>query len=119
MLPAKKYFIYAMFGVALFTSGKLYLGHVESVGYDKGYDAANTAWIKKATEYKGKLDSTLEENKRLNEELSYANAKRIIAEEKLRDEVEAMRIDYAKSKKGQEIFMDDEIVDIYNKSLGE
>lgn len=119
MLMFKKYFIGAFIALAIVISAKLYISHVESVAYNEGYEKANAAWVKKANEYKLKIDNLYDQNNKLNHDLTIENAKRIAAEDALSKDMGNLIIDYSKSEKGKEVFMDNEIIDIYNKSLGE
>lgn len=118
MSDFKKYLFIAIFIVFLISSAKLYLNHVESVGYEKGFNVANSAWVKKAGEYKKKIDDTYEENKRLNEELSRSNQEKIKDEKAKEEKITDMQIEYYKSEKGKDVFDNNEIIDIYNESLG-
>lgn len=115
----KKYLIGIAIAAALMFSFHLYVGKKETEAYDQGFSAANVQWEKKGKQYVDLIDKGRAENQALNDKLAEATEAKIKAEEKRADDVKGKQVQYNKTEAAGKKGLDDDLVDIYNESLGE
>lgn len=115
----KKYLIGIALAAAIMLGFHLYVDKKETAAYAQGFEAANVQWEKKGKEYVDLIDKGKAENKALNEKLAIASEAKRRAEEKRVNDVKDKQVKYNKTEAAGKKGIDDDLVDIYNQSLGE
>lgn len=115
----KKYLIGIAIAIAIFLSFHIYVGKKETAAYDQGFSAANVQWEKKGKEYVDLIAKGKADNQALNDQLAVLSEAKRKAEEKRGDDVKAKQVQYNKTEAASKKGLDDDLVDIYNQSLGE
>lgn len=96
-----------------------YLDKKESEAYQKGFDSANTAWIKKGQEYVSLIEKNRVANTFLNDELNTLLEEKRKQQEANKVIVKDKQVEYNKTAPARSKGLDDNFIDIYNGSLGE
>jgi len=104
---------------ALLIGGSFYVSKKESDAYKKGFEEANTAWIKKGQEYVGIINASRDQNNALNEKLEAVSEQKRKLEEQKRSEVTNRQVEYNKTPAAKNTCLDEGFIDLYNDSLGE
>lgn len=115
----KKYLIGIAIAIAIALSFHIYVGKKETAAYDQGFSAANVQWEKKGKEYVDLIAKGKADNQALNDQLAVLSEAKRKAEEKRGDDVKAKQVQYNKTEAASKKGLDDDLVDIYNQSLGE
>lgn len=115
----KAYLIGVALAAILVISANIYVGRKETESYNKGYEEANSAWMKKGQQYVGMIDEAYDKNKALNAQLQIAAEKNRKLEEERGNKVKDQLIKYANSADAKNKSLSNDFVDIYNNSLGD
>lgn len=115
----QKYIIGVVVAILLVIGANIYIGKKEDAAYHRGFDEANTAWIKKGGEYVAIIDQQYKDNNDLNQKLQkLSDEKRALEEDKIR-KVGSKQLEYNSSSAARNKGLDDGFIDLYNDSLGE
>lgn len=119
LIKYKKYIIGLVIVIVLLLSFNWYVARKESAAYDRGFESANVQWIKKGKEYVAIIDNSKNQNAALNEKLEALSEQKRVLEERLSQDVAHDQIEYNKSPAARNKGLDDNFIDLYNKSLGD
>lgn len=100
-------------GILLFSGYKIH-----TLSYDAGYNKANNAWVKKAGEYKDKINTLYASNVDMSQRIDVLTTQDTSKREEVVKVVTKKVIEYRDKPESKVQGLDDTFIDTYNESLG-
>lgn len=91
---------------------------IHTLSYDAGYNKANNAWVKKAGEYKDKINTLYASNVDMSQRIDVLTTQDASKREEVVKVVTKKVIEYRDKPESKVRCLDDTFIDTYNESLG-